>query len=273
VPLSTTPGEKTSPTQPFPTKPAPFDRHGISLDDLIDFTPELRAEAVKIASQYVLGPIFTPPSVRGSGPADKKGTLQMPGSIGGAEWGGAGFDLETGIMYIPSITGAFAADLDPGDPKKTNLRYTRGGRALTVGPQGLPMTKPPYGRLVAINMNTGDHVWSVPNGDGPRDHPAIKHLNLPPLGQPSRDMPLVTKTLLFLSQGDPLMVRTPPMGTEFANKVRALDKVSGQALWELPLPAGSTGAMITYLHNGKQHVVVPISSRTHAGEWVALALP
>jgi quinoprotein glucose dehydrogenase len=273
VPQSTTPGEKTSPTQPFPTKPAPFDKHGMSLDDLIDFTPELRAEAVKIASQYVLGPIFTPPSVRGSGPNDKKGTVQMPGSIGGAEWGGAGFDIETGIMYVPSITGAFAADLDPGDPQKTNLRYTRGGRALTVGPQGLPITKPPYGRIVAIDMNTGDHLWWVPNGDGPRDHPAIKHLNLPPLGQPSRDMPLVTKTLLFVSQGDPLMVRTPPMGSEFANKVRALDKASGQALWEMPLPAGSTGAMITYMHNGKQHVVVPISSRTHAGEWVALALP
>jgi quinoprotein glucose dehydrogenase len=273
VPQSTTPGEKTARTQPFPTKPAPFDKHGISMDDLIDFTPELRAEAVKIASQYVLGPIYTPPSVRGSGPNDKKGTLQMPGSIGGAEWGGAAFDRETNIMYIPSITGSFAADLDPGDPQKTNLRYTRGGRALTVGPQGLPITKPPYGRITAIDMNTGNHLWWVPNGDGPREHPAIKHLNLPPLGQPSRDMPLVTRTLLFVSQGDPLMVRTPPMGVDFGNKVRAYDKKTGKVVWEMPMAAGSTGAMITYLFNGKQYIVLPVSSRTHTGEWIALALP
>jgi quinoprotein glucose dehydrogenase len=273
VPQSTTPGEKTSPTQPFPTKPAPFDRQGISIDDLIDFTPDLRTEAVGIANQYVLGPIFTPPSVRGSAPNDKKGTLQVPGSIGGAEWGGAAFDRETGILYVPSIVGGFAADLDPGDPRKTNLRYIRGGRALTVGPQGLPITKPPYGRITAIDMNSGDHLWWVTNGDGPRDHPAIKHLNLPRLGQPSRDMPLVTKTLLVVGQGDQLMVRTPPMGTAFATMIRAHEKSSGKLVWEMPLPAGATGAMITYMHNGKQYIVVPISSRTHAGEWVALALP
>jgi glucose dehydrogenase len=273
VPSSTTPGEKTARTQPFPTRPAPFDRHGISIDDLIDFTPELRAEAAKIARQYVLGPIYTPPSIRGSGPNDTKGTLQMPGSVGGAEWGGAAFDRETGILYVPSVTGSFAADLVPGDPQKTNLRYTRGSRTLTVGPQGLPITKPLYGRITAIDMKTGLHLWSVPNGDGPRDHPAIKHLNLPPLGQPSRDMPLVTKTLLFVSQGDPIMVRTPPMGTDFGNRMRAYDKASGKVIWEMPLPAGSTGAMMTYMHNGKQYIVVPIGSRTHPGEWVALALP
>ena len=117
VPTSKTPGEKTARTQPFPTKPAPFDRHGLTTDDLIDFTPELRAEALEIAKRYVLGPIYTPPSVRGPGPNDTKGTLQMPGATGGAEWGGAGFDPETGIIYIPSITGTFAADLLPGDPK------------------------------------------------------------------------------------------------------------------------------------------------------------
>jgi quinoprotein glucose dehydrogenase len=273
VPQSKTPGEKTAKTQPFPTKPAPFDLHGISTDDLIDFTPELRAEALAIAKQYVLGPIYTPPSVRGNGPNDTKGTLQMPGSIGGAEWGGAGWDPETKMMYIPSITGTFAADLDMGDSSKTNLRYIRGSRALTVGPQGLPITKPPYGRIVKINMNTGNHVWSVPNGDGPRNHPAIKHLNLPPLGQPSRDMPMVTRTLLFVSQGDPIMVRTPPMGVDFGNKIRAYDKESGAVLWEMQLPAGSTGAMITYMHQGKQYIVLPIGSRTHEPEFVALSLP
>jgi len=273
VPQSKTPGEKTARTQPFPTKPPPFDLHGITADDLIDFTPELRAEALAMAKQYLLGPVYTPPSVRGNGPNDTKGTWQMPGSIGGAEWGGAGWDPETKMMYIPSITGTFAADLDMGDSTKTNLRYTRGSRALTVGPRGLPVTKPPYGRIVKINMNTGEHVWSVPNGDGPRNHPAIRHLNLPPLGQPSRDMPLLTKTLLFVSQGDPIMVRTPEMGTPLDNKVRAYDKESGAVLWEMQLPAGSTGAMITYMHQGKQYIVIPIGSRTHEPEFVALSLP
>jgi quinoprotein glucose dehydrogenase len=274
VPTSNTPGEKTAATQPFPTKPAPFDRHGMTTDDLIDFTPALRAEAIAISKKYVMGPIFTPPSVRGTGPNDTIATLQMPGATGGAEWGGAGFDPDTGIMYIPSITGALGADLLPGEPTKTNLRYTRGSRPLPEGPQGLPLTKPPYGRIVAINLNTGDHVWTVPNADGPRDHPALKGLNLPPLGQPSRDMPLLTKTLLFVSQGDPIMIRTPPMGpTRFGNKIRAYDKQNGKVVWEMELPAGSTGAMISYLHRGKQYIVLPIGSRTHPAEFVALSLP
>jgi quinoprotein glucose dehydrogenase len=272
VPRSTTPGERTAPTQPFPTKPAPFDRHGIGVDDLTDFTRELRAEALEIARRYVLGPIYTPPSVRGCGPTDTKGTLQMPGATGGAEWGGAGFDPETGMLYVPSITGTFAADLLPGDPKVTDLRYTRGDRELVVGPRGLPLTKPPYGRIVAIDLNTGDHRWTVPNGDGPRDHPAIKHLNLPPLGQPSRDMPLLTRTLLFVSQGDSIMVRTPPGGGVNGNRIRAYDKQTGAVVWEMQLPAGTTGAMMTYLYRGKQYIVAPIGSTTHSAEFVALAL-
>jgi len=273
VPKSNTPGERTSATQPFPTRPAPFDRHGLTMDDLIDFTPELHAEAVEIAKQYVLGPVFTPPSIKGSGPNQTKGTLQMPGATGGAEWGGAPFDPETGILYVPSITGTFAADLLPGDPAKTNLRYTRGSRDLVQGPRGLPITKPPYGRITAINLNTGDQVWSVPNGDGPRDNPAIKDLNLPPLGQTSRDMPLVTRTLLFVGQGDPILVRTPPLGGKFGNKIRAYDKESGKVVWEMELPAGATGSIITYMYGGKQYIVVPIGSRTHAPEFVALGLP
>ena len=182
VPGSKTPGEWISPTQPFPTKPAPFDVHGISVDTLIDLTPELREEAMEIAAPYVLGEIFTPPSIRGDGDGDRKGTLQLPGSVGGAEWGGAGFDPKTGMLYVPSVTGTFAADLTPGNPDRMNVRYTRGTRAFPLGPQGLPLLKPPYGRITAIDMNTGEHVWMVPNGDGLRDHPAIAHLNLPPLG-------------------------------------------------------------------------------------------
>ena len=274
VPGSNTPGEWISPTQPFPTKPLPFDRHGITEDDLIDFTDELRAEALEIAEPYILGEIYTPPSIRGEDATDTKGTLQLPGSVGGAEWGGAGFDPETGMLYIPSVTGAFAADLTPGNPDRMNVRFTRGTRAFPDGPRGLPLTKPPYGRITAIDMNTGEHVWMVPNGNGPRNHPAIEHLNLPPLGQPGRAMTLLTKSLLFVSEGDPIMVRTPPGAGEDAGKAfRAYDKDSGAVIWETTFPAGTNGSPITYMHDGKQYIVMPIGSLTHPGEWVALALP
>ena len=274
VPGSNTPGEWISPTQPFPTKPLPFDRHGITADDLIDFTDELKAEALEIAEPYILGEIYTPPSIRGEDATDTKGTLQLPGSVGGAEWGGAGFDPETGMLYIPSVTGAFAADLTPGNPDRMNVRFTRGTRAFPDGPRGLPLTKPPYGRITAIDMNTGEHVWMVPNGNGPRNHAAIDHLNLPPLGQPGRAMTLLTKSLLFVSEGDPIMVRTPPGAGEDAGKAfRAYNKDSGAVVWETIFPAGTNGSPITYMHNGKQYIVMPIGSLTHPGEWVALALP
>jgi quinoprotein glucose dehydrogenase len=271
VPQSTTPGERTSPTQPFPTKPAAFDRQGVSVDDLIDFTPELRKEALQIIKSYVVGPLFTPPSIKGVGPNDTKGTLQLPGSVGGADWNGAALDPETGILYVPSVTGTFAADLAPGDASRSNLRYTRGTREFVMGPRGLPLFKPPYGRITAINLNTGEQVWMKPNGDGPRDHPAIKHLNLPPLGQPGRASPLVTKTLLFIGEGDPINIRTPPGGG--GKKFRAYDKASGAVIWETEFPAGTTGAPLTYMHNGKQYIVVAIGSTEHAAEFVALALP
>ncbi len=274
VPGSNTPGEWISPTQPFPTKPLPFDRHGITEEDLIDFTDELKAEALEIAEPYILGEIYTPPSIRGEDATDTKGTLQLPGSVGGAEWGGAGFDPETGMLYIPSVTGAFAADLTPGNPDRMNVRFTRGTRAFPDGPRGLPLTKPPYGRITAIDKNPGDHVWMVPNGNGPRNHPAIEHLNLPPLGQPGRAMTLLTKSLLFVSEGDPIMVRTPPGAGEDAGKAfRAYNKDSGAVIWETIFPAGTNGSPITYMHDGKQYIVMPIGSLTHPGEWVALALP
>jgi quinoprotein glucose dehydrogenase len=271
VPGSTTPGERTSPTQPFPSRPAPFDRQGITVDDLIDFTPELRAEAVEITRRYVTGPLFTPPSIKGEGVNATKGILQLPGSVGGGDWNGAAFDPDTGILYVPSVTGAFAADLIPGDPTVTNLRFKNGTREFVTGPRGLPLFKPPYGRITAINLNTGDHVWMKPNGDGPRQHPAIAHLNLPPLGQPGRASPLLTKTLLFLGEGDPVNVRTPPGGG--GKKFRAYDKTSGAVVWETEFEAGTTGAPMTYLHRGKQYIVVAIGSAGHPAEFVALSLP
>lgn len=282
VPQSRTPGERTSPTQPFPTKPPAFDRQGITEDDLIDFTPELRAEALEIVKRYVIGPMFTPPSVKGNGPTDTKGTIQMPGSVGGADWQGAAFDPETGMLYVQSITGPFVADIVPGDPEKTNLRYMRGTREFPPTVEGLPLLKPPYGRVTAIDLNRGEIAWTAANGEGPRNHPLLRGLNLPPLGNPGRSAPLVTKTLLFLGEGDPIMVslaRVPPgMSPSIApsgggSKFRAYDKATGNVLWETELPAGTTGAPMTYLFEGKQYVVVAVGGREHPGELVALSLP
>ena len=163
---------------------------------------------------------------RRPGAQDKKGTIQMPGSVGGADWTGAAFDRETGMLYVPSMTNPFVANLLPGDPARTDLRYRASTRQLIQGPQGLPLTKPPYGRITALNLNRGEQAWMVANGDGPRNHPLLKPLNLPPLGQSVRAAPLVTKTLLFVSEGDQVNVRTPPNGG--GKKLRAFDKATGE---------------------------------------------
>jgi quinoprotein glucose dehydrogenase len=282
VPQSTIPGEVTSPTQPIPTRPAPFERQGATIDNLIDFTPELREQALEIFSHYVTGPLFTPPSLVSDDPNGTQGTIQLPGSQGGADVQGAAFDPETGYLYIPSITAPFVADLLPGDPEVTDLAYVKGSRRWIAGPQGLPLFKPPYGRVTAIDMNTGDHVWMVPNGDGPRDNPAIAHLNLGKLGVPGRPSPLLTKSLLFLGEGQtnqrgggripidmPVEIATNSGGPMF----RAYDKQSGDIIWETELEAGTTGAPITYLVNGKQYIAVTIGDRLHSPELVAFALP
>jgi quinoprotein glucose dehydrogenase len=280
VPQSDVPGEVSSPTQPFPTRPAPFDRQGATIDNLIDFTPELRAEALEIVSNYVMGPLFTPPSVAVEG--GTQGTIQLPGSQGGADVQGAAFDPETGYLYIPSITSAFVADLLPGDPDSTDLAYTMGSRRWIAGPQGLPLFKPPYGRITAIDMNTGEHVWMVANGDGPRDHPAIAHLNLGKLGVPGRPSPLLTKTLLFIGEGRtnlPRSGRIPPdMPVEIATNsggpmFRAYDKATGEVVWEIELEAGSSNAPVSYLFEGKQYLLLAIGDRQHSPELLAFTLP
>jgi glucose dehydrogenase len=280
VPKSATPGEQTSPTQPFPTRPPPFDRQGVTTDDLIDFTPELRQQALELARQYKIGPMFTPPTVAGPG---MKGTLQLPGSVGGADWQSGAFDPETGILYVQSITAPFVADINKGDPSVTDLEYVPGLRAYPTGPQGLPLLKPPYGRLTAIDLNKGEILWTVANGDGPRNHPLLKPLNLPPLGNPGRASPLVTKTLLFLGEGDPVMVRAGsrlPPGMPLAiapgaggKKFRAFDKATGTILWETELSSGTTGIPMTYAYQGKQYIVVAVGSTERDPEFVAFSLP
>ena len=283
VPGSDTPGERVSPTQPFPTKPPPFDRQGVTIDDLIDFTPELRAEALQLVKQYKIGPMFTPPSIRRDGPGATKGTVQLPGSVGGADWQGAAFDPDSGRLYVSSITGPFVADLIKGDPARTDLDYLPGRRAYPPGPQGLPLLKPPYGRITAIDLNRGDIAWTVAHGDGPRDHPLLKPLNLPPLGNPGRGGLFVTRTLLFAGEGDQVMVRAgsrlpPEMPRSIApgaggRKFRAFDKATGAVLWETELPAGTTGAPMTYMFEGKQFIVVAVGGVEHGAEYVALSLP
>jgi quinoprotein glucose dehydrogenase len=271
VPPSDVPGELAAESQPFPTRPAPFDLQGITDDDLVDFTPELRAEAEEILAGFVYGPIFTPPTVRGDGPDETQGTVLMPGWVGGANWGGAAVDHETGILYVPSVTSpSVTALVPPPEPDSSDFRYVRGLPREVPMPQGLPLLKPPYGRITAIDMNTGEHLWMKPNGPGPRDHAAIAHLDLPWLGQRGRPAPLLTKTLLFIGEGteDALSVLPIAGGKAF----RAWDKRTGEVIWEIELDAGTSGAPMTYLVGGRQFIVVAIGDRDTRGQLVALAL-
>ena len=272
VPASDVPGEVAAATQPFPTRPAPFDLQGITVDDLIDFTPELRAEAEEIVSRFVWGPMFTPPSVRDDAPGGTLGTILMPGWVGGANWGGAAVDAETGILYVPSVTSPnVTALVPPPEPDSSDFRYVRGQPREVPMPGGLPLLRPPYGRVTAIDMNTGEHVWSKANGPGPRDHPAIAHLDLPWLGQRGRPAPLLTKTLLFLGEGTEAALSILPIAGGKA--FRAWDKRTGDVVWETELAAGTSGAPMTYLADGRQFVVVAIGDRETTGRLVALALP
>ena len=285
VPQGGAPREATSPPQPFPTKPPAFDRQGATVENLIDFTPELREEALAIAERYTIGPMFTPPSVKGDGPNDNQGTIQLPGSQGGADIQGAAFDPETSYLYVPSITSPFVADIVEGNPDRTNLNFVKGNRRWIGGPRGLPLFKPPYGRITAIDMTTGDFVWKVPNGFGPTNHPAIRDLNLGRLGSPGRPGPLLTKSHLFVGEGSDVGVgvqgggRVPadmPLSivTNYGEPwFRAYDKATGDVVWEMELAAGTTGVPMTYLYDGKQFIVVPIGGLDVPGQWIALSLP
>ena len=264
VPQSDVPGERTSPTQPFPTKPAPFDRQGVSAEDLIDFTPELYAEALEIASHYRLGPLFTPPSLIDT--LGNQGTLTLPGSWGGANWPGAALDPETGILYVPSSTDLLGEHGLENDPESSNMNYIKGRGTYRAprpggGPQGLPLLKPPWGRITAIDLNTGEHEWMVANSDTPeaiRDHPALAGIELPRTGSSRRAGLLLTETLLFSASGEVLF---------------AHDKGTGEVVAEIPLPANYTGVPMTYTTGGRQFIVVAVAGRGNPAELVALALP
>ncbi len=270
VPQGNVPGEWYSPTQPFPTKPPPFDRQGATLDDLIDFTPELRAEAVAIADRARFGPIFSPPVLRGA----EKPYIQVPGAGGGANWQGAAVDPETGQLFISSSSTNIVVEVIKYDPPATVGYFTDPWGVGMQGPQGLSMFKPPYKRVTALDLNRGERVWTAPHGDGPRNHPALAHLDLPPLGGGGgiSSGPLVTPTLLIMNHGG----RDYEDVAASARTISAYDKATGEHLGSVDLPAVPGGNPITYRHEGTQYLTLAIGSASGEGstpELIALRLP
>jgi len=253
VPQSTVAGERTFPTQPVPSQPPPFERQGMTDDNLIDFTPELRKRALDALASYDRGPLFTPPSERG--------TAQLPGWVGGANWGGAAFDPERGRLFVPSMTSPTIVQLVKPDPAASNFQFRRGGQMLTPTIDGLPLTKPPYSRVTALDLSAGTLAWASPVGEGPRRHPLLAALDLPPLGMETRGNPLLTKTLLFIAQGGGNLAPPPPAGLTLpppeTRKLHVFDPDTGAHLRaiEPPLP-GPMASPMTYLHQGRQYVVV-----------------
>jgi quinoprotein glucose dehydrogenase len=277
VEQSTVPGEKTSPTQPFPTKPPAYDLQGSSIDALIDFTPELRAEALKLASKYKLGPVFTPGVV--SKPDGPWATLAMATAAGGTNWPGGSYDPETHIAYLPSQRLMTAIGLIPGEPGVTDMAFMSGSAApkaargnaeggnsrLTI--QGLPLMKPPYGSISAVDLNKGEILWQIANAETPdeiRNNPALQGLNIPRTGRASVFGVLVTKTLLIC--GERNAGKSPVM-------LRAYDKATGQEVGAVPLPAGQTGTPMTYMFRGKQYIALAISGPGFPAELIAFKLP
>jgi quinoprotein glucose dehydrogenase len=338
VPQSDVPKERTSPTQPFPTKPKPFDLQGITENDLIDFTPELRAQALEVVKRYKMGPLFTPPVASTlDGPL---ATLQVPSDVGGGNWPGGSFDPETNRLYIHSHTSVYVSGLVPATPQQSDMGYV-GGQARAAGPgplaggaggagprgagaggagpaaprgaspgangafpggafpggggargggglpppegagagrggttvQGLPLVKPPYDRITAYDMNTGDMLWQKTHSSTPDDiknNPALRGLNLPRLGQPGRTFvgTLTTKTLLIAGEGG---VHTNEAGVRVA-LLRAYDKATGADLGAVEMPSKQTGSPMTYMIDGKQYIVLAVSGSDGA-EILAYALP
>jgi len=276
VEQSTVPGEKTSATQPFPTKPPAYDLQGASIDDLIDFTPTLRAEAVKLVSHYKLGPVFTPGVV--SKPEGPWGTLAMATAGGGTNWAGGSYDPETHVAYIPSQRVITNIGLIPGDPRRTDMAFMSGSAAprsgsgnaagadsgLTV--EGLPLVKPPYGSITAIDLNQGDILWHIANGDTPdsiRNNPALKGLDIPRTGRPGVFGVLVTKTLLICGERS---------AGKSSTMLRAYDKATGKEVGAVPMPAGQTGTPMTYMFNGKQYITLAIAGPGFPAELIAFKL-
>ena len=270
VPPSTVPGERAHPTQPIPSKPPPFEQVGINVDDLIDFTPALRQEALEISEKFQLGDIFTPPIVQGTN--GKSSTYVVPGAGGGANFPGASMDPETQTLYVPSVTRPTGMALvEPPDGTSDwpyVIRYDR-----SQGPQGLPLLKPPYRRITAINLNTGEHEWQVPLGKGPTDHPAIAHLKLGDLGSVFSDVVaeggvLVTKSLVisYLAAKDEI-------GPEETGSILvAFDKTNGTKAGEVFVDQRLHGPIMSYQHDEIQYIAVAGGGRDNDAELLVFKL-
>ena len=265
-------GEWTAATQPFPTKPPAFDQQGVTVDDLIDFTPALRAEAIKAVANHRLGAMYDPGTLIVEG--GHRGTIIAPGLGGGANWQGGAADPETGFVYVGSQTSPGVLGMNPNTaPNRTvDADYTLSGGLPTV--QGLRLLKPPYGRITAYNMNRGEIAWQIPNGDTPdnvKNHPALKGVNIPKTGKPSNAGLLVTKTLLFAGEG-----------SGGAPIFHAYDKVTGAEIFQMPMPGPQVSLPMTYMLNGRQFIVLAVrgsggNAQTGApgfgAQLVAFALP
>ena len=271
VPASTVPGEQASKTQPIPSKPAPFDIQSATDDNLIDLTPEIHQQAIKIARDYDRGGVFTPPSERG--------LIQVPGNSGGASWSGAAIDPETNLLYVPTYRILTVVTI--GKPESYEGTYDFIGRVRYLsGPRGLPLLKPPFGSIVAIDMNTGEHRWRIPVGRGIA-LPAVTLMKSPgDYGLPARSFALVTKTVMIVVQ---MGFLSPPRfisGTyapirDLRNidpHLWVYDKATGEKLAEIELPSNATGAPITYMAGGKQYIAFPVGGGPVPEELIAVGL-
>ena len=256
------PGERLSPTQPFPTKPPPFEKQGLSLDDLVDFTPAIHQEAIDILDDYTYGPLFTPPSV--SVPGGNRGTILRPSAGGGANWMGAAVDPESSVIYIPSSDSISVPVVVETNPEESSLRYRRISFSGTRGPKGLPLLKPPYSTITAIDMNEGEILWQIPNGTrapNVENNPALEGIDLPPLGGGGRTPIVATPNMLIHAQNyqdGPLLI--------------ARDKATGKELGSIEIPARAIAAPITYQIMGNQYLVVAVLTEP-APQLVAWKLP
>jgi quinoprotein glucose dehydrogenase len=289
VPAGDAPGEWYSPTQPFPTKPPAYERQGLSIDHLIDFTPELRAEAERLVSRYRIGPIFTPPSV--SRPEGPIATLTLAAQGAATNWQGGSYDPDTQTLYVSSQAQVATLGLMPPPPEVTDFRYHQGtvlsgarrgggsGSATSDGGaatgtltvQGLPLVKPPYGQISAIDLNRGEIRWQIPHGETPdlvRNHPLLKGRAIPRTGRNGSVGTLVTKTLLIAGEGS---FGPTPSGARGA-MLRAYDKATGAEVGAVQMPAPQTGSPMTYMLDGRQYLVVAISGAGYSGELVAFRL-
>jgi quinoprotein glucose dehydrogenase len=304
VPKGDVPTEWYSPTQPFPSKPPAYDNQGVLPESLINFTPALHEEALKLVSKYKIGPIFTPPVVsKADGPL---ATLVSPGAQGGTNWPGGSYDPETHTVYVFSQSAiAVLGLIPPGDPKVSDMDYINGmagvaprpRRAMGAPPlperpaaagaapagrggggfggltvQGLPLLKPPYGRITAINLDKGDITWQIAHGetsDNIKNHPALKGLNIPRTGRPGLIGVLTTKSLVIAGEAG---FFTTPSGVRGA-MLRAYDKATGKEVGAVYIPAPQTGSPMTYMLNGEQYLVLAIGGGNYSAELVAFKLP